>query len=541
MPDYSFQDRAITDILAARERGVKRLVATAPTGSGKSVCISRLFGWALSQGIPAIVYSNRLVVMEMLQKRLTEHGLKHGVRAAGILPHHDLPLQVSSIGTERARSLNPDHPWEVFNAGLVIVDEAHSQKATTARKLLDAHGDAFVVGFTATPVGIGFEYEQEGGTNRRLYDELLVLATQLEMRQAGVLVTADVFAPSEIDCEGISVNADGEFSQVQCQDRFKQVQRVVYASVVEWMRKLNPELKGIVLFPPGVPESRWFCAHLAAEGISARHIDANTSTKERHEVFEMHEEGSLAVISSYGVIQEGFDAPWARHCVLCRPVNAVTTYLQIIGRVLRAHPDKDKAIIQDHVGAFWRPGLGSPNATREWDLNDTNKTISARVKKQRQFPDDFDKDGTNQEPARCTKCGQVLKPSTSGYNCPCGHQFKRSQRMVIQLDGTLKRQQGRAIPKKSKRDDAYFFRNAIFAAVNKNMSCSATYALACKLKADHLQVETASIDSREVRKARISVPDSTSLQWHDSARRVWPWAWKQAQARRKKAPAEKPF
>lgn len=519
MPDYSFQPPCIERILGARKRGIPRLVATAPTGSGKGEMIVSLVERELENGGRPIVYTNRRVIRQQLTDRLDKYDVRHGVRAAGIMPRFDLSAQVSSIDTERHRSLNPYHPWGVYDATLVIVDEAHSNKAGTAQKLFDQHEEqgAFIVGFTATPVGLGFEYQAANGL-RRFYDELLILITNSELRARGVIVPCDVFAPSEIDMDGVDLNADGDYVRTQVEARFEGVKWAVLANVVEYYRKLNPTLEPTVLFPPGVPESRWFAEHLTSKGIPAVHIDADTRDEDRAKAFQDHQSGEIKIITSYGVLQEGWDAPWAKHAILCRPVAAVTTYVQLVGRVLRSAPGKDRATLQDHVGAWHRPGLGSPNQDREWKLEDTNGSISKEEKKS------FEDRPANEdrEPARCPNCSRVLKVQVrDGYKCVCGHVFKKSVRMVIQLDGKLERKLGSVTKRKTPKDDTYFYRSAIFAACKFGGTVGQVYGIAMKEKRRLTGNPDARIDRAD---CNIFIPERDDPRWHKMAKDVYPWA-----------------
>lgn len=521
MPDYSFQPPCIERILERRKFGVRRLVATAPTGSGKGEMIVSLVENELTIGGRPIVYTNRRVIRQQLTERLDKYDVQHGVRAAGIMPRFDLSAQVSSIDTERHRSLNPFHPWDVYDATLVIVDEAHSNKAGTAQKLFDKHEQqgAFICGFTATPVGLGFEYDSTNGL-RRFYDELMILIKNSELRARGVIVPCDVFAPSEIDMDGVDLNADGDYVRKQVEARFEGVKWAVLANVVEHFRKLNPLLEPSVLFPPGVPESRWFASHLTEKGIATVHIDADTRDSDREEAFRNHQSGQVKVISSYGVLQEGWDAPWAKHAILCRPVAAVTTYVQLVGRVLRSAAGKDRATLQDHVGAWHRPGLGSPNQDRDWKLEDTNGSISKAEKA------NFEERDANvdKEPARCPACSRVLKAKvTDGYRCCCGHEFKKSVRMVIQLDGTLERKIGSVTKRKAPKDDTYFFRTAIFAGVKSGMTVGQVFGFAMNNKRKATGDQDAKLDRTQI---NIFVPERDDPRWHQKATEVYRWACK---------------
>ena len=81
-----------------------------------------------------------------------------------------------------------------------------------------------------------------------------------------------------------------------------------------------------------------------------------------------------------------------------------------------------------------RPGLGSPNADREWTLKNTNKSIAKEARQ---------REKKQEAPSvRCPKCFLEIsraKWTQAGSCCPyCGAKFKRPSRTVIQTDGTLK-------------------------------------------------------------------------------------------------------
>jgi hypothetical protein len=51
------------------------------------------------------------------------------------------------------------------------------------------------------------------------------------------------------------------------------------------------------------------------------------------------------------VLTEGFDAPRAQCAVIARPTTSAALYVQMVGRVLRPYPGKDRALVLDVVGA----------------------------------------------------------------------------------------------------------------------------------------------------------------------------------------------
>lgn len=461
----------------------------------------------LEAGGRPVVYTNRKVIRRQLSDRLSQYGVEHGVRASGVKPKYYEPVQVASIDTERVRSLNPEHPLELHESTLVIIDEAHSNTATAATEILDRH-DVFTLGLTATPVNLA-----------TLYDELEILITNSEARKRGVIVPCDVFSPSEIDMDGVDLNADGEYVQSQMQGRFDNVKWAVLGSIIEHYNILNPLRTPTILFPPGVPESRWLAEDLTKNGIATEHIGAGTTEANRELIFGRFATGETKIITSYGVLIEGWDGP-AEHAILCRPVASTSVYIQLVGRILRWREGKTHATLQEHVGAWHRPGLGSPNQDRDWKLTDTNKSIA---KTQRDaFSKHPDEPGAEKEPVRCSKCSRPLTSRTDeDYTCVCGNRFVKSQRRVIQLDGTLEKKIGNATKRKPRKDDTFFYRSAIFMAIHSGKTVAQAYGYAMTLKRKHTGNPGDYISRQE---CSIYIPERTSEKWLRLAEEVYPWA-----------------
>ena len=99
-------------------------------------------------------------------------------------------------------------------------------------------------------------------------------------------------------------------------------------------------------------------------------------------------------------MREGIDWPWLAHGIMACTFGGLKSYLQSGGRLLRAHPSLDQVVIQDHGGNFWRHD--SLNADREWQLEDTDKSIQEKH-------DEKYRTKSEPEPIVCPKCAKVRK------------------------------------------------------------------------------------------------------------------------------------
>jgi DNA repair protein RadD len=432
-PRWPHQER-LPGLLEAEVRaGHRAIVVTAPTGGGKLRMMTELAARAVAKGNRVGLFTNRRILTSQSTGAFELAGITHGVFAAGYPQALHRLAQVLSVPTLSSRCLNGG--WRLPEFELVLIDEAHSVKAEVGQKLIATYKArrSLVIGFDATPVGLGRRHEV-GGRHEPLYSALVQAGTPSELRACGALVPCHVFAPDEPDMKGVKTTRDGEF--VQSQARKRVMETVVFGDVFDHWKRHNPWGLPTLLWAPGVAESRWFAEQFEARGVRAAHLDGDTTDGERARVFAESKEGRLQVICSCGVLKEGADLPWVAYGILVQACNALSTYLQICGRLLRAYPGKDRAVLQDHAGAWWRHG--SPNADRQWRLEDTDREIARRLKQARQRGEP--------QPIRCPKCSGVR---ASGPVCPfCGYQHVRSVRSVRMTDGKLRRVVGDTVKKR---------------------------------------------------------------------------------------------
>ncbi len=432
-PLWPHQDFALAEVPRQIVAGRRKILLTCPTGGGKTAVICELVQRSLAKDWHSVVYTNRRLLVTQLCRVLKDAGIRYGVRASGYQDERELPVQISSLPTERARVLT-NGQWQVHGRSakiLALVDEAHLNGASTAQAILQKHHDAggVYVGFTATPIDLG-----------HLYETLIVAGKPSELRRCGALVPAMHYGPDEPDMDKFKPNIKtGEYTEGDIRKAI--MHKNIFGRVWEHWQKINPDQRPTILFAPGVGESIWFTEQFMKAGVAWAHIDGKnvwlngdlhpTSQDLRDEVIGRLKDGSIKGVSNRFVLREGVDIPEASHGIFATVMGSLQTWLQSAGRLLRAAPGKTVATFQDHGGMWHRHG--SANADREWALNLTeniiNGTRAHRFREQKEA-----------EPIHCSECGCIRK---SGPVCPqCGKESKRRSRMVFQQDGTLKEKEG---------------------------------------------------------------------------------------------------
>ncbi len=436
---WPHQVRTLSEVSLAIEAGRRCILVTTPTGGGKTRSIAELIVHYGAYAWPSVVYTNRKMLIDQLSERLDTAGITHGVRAAGHEADLDAQVQLSSLMTEAKRTLSDKSRWSIHgdasDNALAIIDEAHLNSGDTAAEIIARHRARghTVIGFTATPLDLG-----------RLYEVLLVCGTNAELRKCGALVRADVYGPDEPDLKRFKKEIEVEGKNPGRKPVVEAMggQAKLFGRVLHWFDRLNKTRRPTILFAPGVPESRWFAQEFTRRGIPAAHIDGQSvwldgetlgSTNEsRAEVLQRSRDGQLPIICNRFVMREGIDAPWLEHGILATVFGSLSTYLQSVGRLLRASPGKERCTIQDH-GGNWH-AHGSPNIDRHWELDYTPGVVAG-------IRADSLREKYEREPARCPNCSQIIMTRT----CPtCGATVNHAKKVrpVVTSDGELVEMRG---------------------------------------------------------------------------------------------------
>lgn len=365
-----YQQTAVDAVLDAIDR---RPVLAAPTGSGKTV-----------MGVD-IVRRHGGAVVWVAHRRELIHQAAAALRHLGIYPGLIMPgeprtladVQVGSVQTIARRGLPP--------CDLLVIDECH-HVAAASYKVLEAPR---ILGLTATP------FRLDGRGLRPPFETLVQASSVAELCRAGYLVEPEVYAPPPPDLSGIKVRG-GDYA-VEALGAAMSAPKLVGDVVRHW-QKLTPGRRTVV-FAVNVAHSKALVERFQGAGVAAEHLDADST--DRDQVLARLRTGQTHVVSNCMLLTEGWDLPALEVAVIARPTKSLCLHLQMIGRIMRACPDKAGAIVLDHAG---------------------NHAMHLRVT----YPHEFTLDGVRREPrpawhglGRCPKCYMLLEPTWR--RCPgCG-------------------------------------------------------------------------------------------------------------------------
>lgn len=347
-----YQQDLTQKIFAGWSAGSRRVLAQLPTGGGKTVVVSAIAQQFTQRGEKVLFLAHREELLLQAKEKLepitgcTAGLIKAGYRAA---PLHQ--IQIASVQSLVRRKLE-------FEAGLVVVDEAHHSCAATYVKILERYPAAYILGVTATPA------RSDGQGFKNQYDALVLGQSVRELIDAGHLCDFRLFAAkSRIKAADVKVTA-GDFNQRELAQRVNT--SLTLGDVVGTWQK-HAAAKRTVVFCVDVAHSGAVASAFFQAGYTAEHIDGETPATERRAILSRFRTGETTILTNCGIVSEGLDVPGIEAVQCLRPTRSLVLYLQMVGRGLRKSAGKNCLIILDHTENWIYHGL--PDEEHQWSLD----------------------------------------------------------------------------------------------------------------------------------------------------------------------------
>jgi len=402
-----YQTLTLAKVRASYRAGCRAPLLVAPTGSGKTTIFCHVADQAARKGNQTLILAHRAELIRQTAETLDRFGVEYGLIIPGATLT-DAPVQVASVQTLTRRLTRL--AWQ---PDLIVVDEAHHCTRQTGHGRILAHfSTAKVLGCTATPerldgqgLGVGV-----GG----FFDALIQGPSVRDLVDSGHLSRPVVFAPPDRpDLSGIRT-AMGDYDRGALAETMDKPR--ITGDAIEHYRRLVAGAQSIA-FCVSVAHAEHVAEAFRLAGYQAASIDGTLSDKDRRQRIADLGAGKLNAITSCELVGEGVDVPIVGGCLLLRPTQSTSLFLQQIGRTLRPYPGKEKAIIIDAVGNVLRHG--HPLEDREWSLD-------SKPRRQRKG----EQEDKGQEKVRvCPECAAIhpLAPA-----CPeCGYQYPNARHIEV--------------------------------------------------------------------------------------------------------------
>ncbi|WP_291934601.1 DUF3427 domain-containing protein [Limnohabitans sp.] len=343
------QQEALTALADTRENGYRRGLVVLATGLGKTWLAA--FD-AVRMGARRILFvAHREEILS--QAAATFIRILPGKRVGyytGRSRDGDVDVLCASVQTlGKAAHLERFAPQHF---DYIVVDEFHHAATATYKRLLAHFAPSFLLGLTATPD------RTDQSDILTLCDDNLVFGCNLF---AGI--TSGLLAPfhyygvhdESVDYKEVPWR-NGRFDPEELSNKLATLARARHA-LAQWRAKAQ---RRTLAFCVSTRHADFMAEHFTRAGVSAAAVYAG-SVLGRAQALEKLEDGSLQVLFSVDLFNEGVDLPSIDTVLMLRPTESKILFLQQLGRGLRRHECKQQLVVLDFIGNH-QAFLGKPQA-----------------------------------------------------------------------------------------------------------------------------------------------------------------------------------
>lgn len=253
---------------------------------------------------------------------------------------------------------------------LVVFDEAHKAIADKYGQITEefvnfSGFESKLIGLSATP---GRRYSEAGPSDEDKALSLFFDENKVSMDVPGYLSPIDYLVENKFLAKATFMSINYEHSKVYGYElkgcSAKETNKALSRNndrnktIVEIIKKECAQGSRIILFACNVEHAQKMAVVLNYLGIKAASIDSKLdSVESRRSKIKRYKSGDLQVLTNYGVLTAGFDAPKTNVAIIAKPTTSLVEYLQMAGRAMRgakSHGNEECRVytVVDHIPEF---------------------------------------------------------------------------------------------------------------------------------------------------------------------------------------------
>jgi superfamily II DNA or RNA helicase/HKD family nuclease len=347
-----FQERLLELIEVSRSRGYHRNLLVSATGTGKTV-MAAVDYTRLRNTLPRA----RLLFVAHREEILTQSlaTFRHVLRdhtfgelwVGGTRPttFEHVFASIQSLSATGREHLRPDH----FD--IIVVDEFHHAAAASYRFLMEDLTPRQLLGLTATPE------RADGWPILHWFGDRIAAELRLwdAIEQSRLVPFTYYGIHDGVDLREVPWRRGHGYDETALSN--------VYTSDRAWARFVFHQLESHVDdiattrclgFCVSVAHAQYMAAQFARFGVVAVAVSGATSDVDRRAALRGLASGTVQIVFSVDLFNEGVDVPTVDTILMLRPTQSATLFLQQLGRGLRTATGKTVCTVLDFVGTHRR-------------------------------------------------------------------------------------------------------------------------------------------------------------------------------------------
>lgn len=324
--------------------------------SGKSLIIAQVANQIES---PVLVMQPSVELLKQNISKLEAYGGKATIYSASAGTKEMSDMTYATLGS--VKKLGKE--FKARGVKHVLIDEADRsyspERGSMFKTFMNTLKPEKVIGFTATPIrlktigGINDSHSQLCFLNRMRpkYFSDIIHVTQVSTMVENNYWTPINYEEYDFDESTLRLNTTGsEYTEASISKAVAEqdINNTIYLRLKSLLREGRT---GILVFVDSVENAKTMARAL---GKDAACVYGDMNKKDRKSILERFIAGDIKVVVNYSVLGIGFDFPKLSTVVLGRPTNSFSLFYQFCGRVVRIHPDKEKAHVIDFGGNIKR-------------------------------------------------------------------------------------------------------------------------------------------------------------------------------------------
>jgi len=332
-----YQNECVDAILESYNQGISKQLVILPTGSGKTVIMTAL-AKQFGKRTLVLAHTEELIGQAVNKFKMFWSGVDVGVCKA---EKNEVSCQVVVGSMQSCCKQGRLEQLRQQNFELLIVDEAHRIISDSYQAIINDLGfneskEKLLLGMTATG-------NREGLGNT--FDKITFSRSISTMIKAGYLCPIrgrKVLTNITLNKIGTQ---NGDFIIDELSEAVNTPERNAF--IAEKYKQYATGRKGIA-FCADVKHCQDLADAFKAVGIESKAVFGALHKDERESALQCFKTGSISVLTSCGILCEGYDEESVSAVAMCRPTKSQGLYVQCIGRGLRLsvqHNKKDCLVL----------------------------------------------------------------------------------------------------------------------------------------------------------------------------------------------------